>query len=121
MMTECFDCLFEVTKIVLILLHGNAQVESGFSINKDIVVENLHEYSIVAQHQVYDGIVHAGGVRNVEITKPVVKDVNMTHSHHKDDLKTNKQKDQRKKKRKHRNDYLPKSSRIWKQKRQDLA
>ena len=73
MMTECFDCLFEVTKIVLILLHGNAQVESGFSINKVIVVENLHESSIVAQHQVYNGIVHAGGVRNVEITKSMVK------------------------------------------------
>ena len=48
-------------------------MESGFSISKDIVVENLHESCIVAQHQVYDGIVHAGGVRNVEIAKSMVK------------------------------------------------
>ena len=59
MMTRRFDCLFEVTKIVLILSHGNTQVESGFSINNNILVENLHESSIVAQRQVYDGIVHA--------------------------------------------------------------
>ena len=28
------------------MLHGNAQVESGFSIDKNILVENLHESSI---------------------------------------------------------------------------
>ena len=42
MMTKRFDCLFEVTKIVLILSHGNTQVESDFSINNNILVENLH-------------------------------------------------------------------------------
>ena len=104
MMTEHFDCLFEVTKIVLLLLYGNAQVESVFSINNDILVENLYESSIFVQRQVYDGIVHAGGVRNIEITKSMVKNVNMTHSHYKDYLKTNKKIDQRKKKRNHRND-----------------
>ena len=92
MMTEHFDCLFEVTKIVLLLLYGNAQVESVFSINNDILVENLYESSIFVQRQVYDGIVHAGGVRNIEITKSMVKNVNMTHSHYKDYLKTNKKK-----------------------------
>ena len=45
MMTESFDCLFEVTKIVLILLDGNAQVE----INKDILAENLPESYVVVQ------------------------------------------------------------------------
>ena len=69
MMTESFDCLFEVTNIVLIFSHENAQVESGFSTNNNILVENLHESSIVVQRQVYDEIVHAGGVRNVEIYK----------------------------------------------------
>ena len=57
MMTKCFDCLFEVTKIVLILSHGNTQVKCGFSISNNIHVENLHESYIVVQHQVYDGIV----------------------------------------------------------------
>ena len=90
-MTERFDCQFEVTKIVLILPHGNAQVESGFSTNNDILVENLHESSVVAQRQVYDGIVHAGGVRNVEVTWSMVKNVNMSHFRYKDDLKRKKE------------------------------
>ena len=91
MMTERFDCLFEVTKTVLILSYGNAQVKSGFSINNDILVENLHERSIVAQRQACDRIVHAGGVGNVEITKLMVKNVNMSHSRDKDDLKRKKE------------------------------
>ena len=92
MMTEHFDCLFEVTKIVLILSYGNVQVKSGFSINNHILVENLHKSSIVVQCQIYNGIVHVGGVRNVEITNSVVKIVNMSHSCYKDDLKIKKRK-----------------------------
>ena len=79
-MTERFDCLFEVTKIVLILSDGNAQVESGFSIKNNILVESLHENSIVAQRQVYNRSVYAGVVRNVEITNSMVKNVNVSFS-----------------------------------------
>ena len=43
-----------VIKIVLIFSHGQASVESGFSINSSIIVENLHEESLVAQRLVYD-------------------------------------------------------------------
>ena len=70
-------------------------MESVFSINNDILVENLHESSTVAQHQVYDGIVRAGGVRNVEITKSMVKNMNVSHSCYKDDL--NRKKEERSK------------------------
>ena len=38
----------EVLKIVKILSHLNAQVESGFSVNSDLVVENLPKESLVA-------------------------------------------------------------------------
>ena len=79
-MTERFDCLFEVTKIVLILSDGNAQVESGFLIKNNILVESLHENSIVAQRQVYNRSVYAGVVRNVEITNSMVKNVNVSFS-----------------------------------------
>ena len=129
MITEHFDCLFEVTRIVLILSHTNTQVENGFSINNDILVENLYESSIVAQHQVYDGIVHTGGVRNVETTKSMVKNVNMSHSRYKADLKRKKEarsKEKKKRKVKGRRESTEtvscqKKSRIWKQKMQDLA
>ena len=47
-------------------------MESGFSFNNDIRVEKLHEISVVGQRQVYDGIGHAGGVRNVEIAESMI-------------------------------------------------
>lgn len=34
---------FKVVKIALIQSHRNASVESGFSINSDILLENLHK------------------------------------------------------------------------------
>ena len=40
---EDLAVLYEVIQMVLILSHGNAQVESGFSINDDILSENLQE------------------------------------------------------------------------------
>ena len=37
-------------------------MESGFSINNEILVENLHEESVVAQRQVCDAVHDAGGI-----------------------------------------------------------
>ena len=48
-----FKELFNDVKLC-ILSNGNTTVESGFSINSDVLVENLLEKSVVAQRQVYD-------------------------------------------------------------------
>ena len=72
---EDLAVLYEVIQMVLILSHGNAQVESGFSINGDILSENLQEESVVAQRQVYGGIHNQGGVLNVDITKEMMRSV----------------------------------------------
>ena len=47
------------------LSRSQASVERGFSVNKEIEVENLHEHSLVAQQAV-------GGVLNVPITKKLL-------------------------------------------------
>ena len=52
--------LREVVKIVLLLSHGNASVEAGVSINKDMS-ENTSEEALVAHQIVYDGVVNSGG------------------------------------------------------------
>lgn len=54
--------LWKVVKMVLILSHGNAAVESaaGFSVNKELLVENMEEVTIVAQRIVFDAIRVAG-------------------------------------------------------------
>ena len=84
---EDLAVLYEVIQMVLILSHGNAQVESGFSINGDILSENLQEESVVAQRQVYDGIHNQGGVLNVDITKEMMRSVRVSHSRYTEALK----------------------------------
>ena len=68
-----FNQLWTVVRLVLILSHGNATVESGFSINADILVENLHEESLVAYRHCYDAIHYAGGVMKVNIDKGMLQ------------------------------------------------
>ena len=54
--------------------HGQASVESGFSVNQSMLVENLQEESLIAQRQVYDGQQSLGGLKSlnngsIDITK----------------------------------------------------
>ena len=60
--------LFDIVKILLVLSHGQASVERGFSVKKEIEVGNLHEHSLVAQLIICD-LKAVGGVLSVPITK----------------------------------------------------
>ncbi|KAJ8876963.1 hypothetical protein PR048_021415 [Dryococelus australis] len=64
--------LLNFVKKVLILSHGNASVERGFSVNKELVVENQAQKSLVAQRQVYDGVVASGGVHDFKVCKMMI-------------------------------------------------
>lgn len=44
------------------LSHGQASVERGFSVNKEIEVENLPEHSLVAQRTICDYVEVVSGV-----------------------------------------------------------
>ena len=69
--------LEQMVKIVLILSHGNARVESGFSINEQVLETNMKENSLVAQRIVYGGVKKEGGVLQVNISKQMITDVKM--------------------------------------------
>ena len=97
---EDLAVLYEVIQMVLILSHENAQVESGFSINGDILSENLQEESVVAQRQVYDRIHNQGGVLNVYITKEMMRSVRVSHSRYIEALKEKRLKYSKEEKRK---------------------
>ena len=45
---EEFKEIWSVFQIVFILFHWNARVESGFSVNADMLVENLKRESLIA-------------------------------------------------------------------------
>ncbi|MGH0127188.1 UNVERIFIED_CONTAM: hypothetical protein FKN15_044017 [Acipenser sinensis] len=56
-------------KIVLILSHGQATVECEFSVNKEVMVENLVEQFLIAQHIINDHFHSVGGVLNISYSK----------------------------------------------------
>lgn len=72
--------LWNVLKILLILSHGQASVERGFSINKNIEVENLSENSYIAQRVVCDHVKNSGGIHSVSITKELRISATSAHS-----------------------------------------
>lgn len=56
-------------KKILIRSHKNVFVERGFSINKEIKVENQANRSIITQRQIYNAVQAAGDLNRVEISK----------------------------------------------------
>ena len=68
----CHDDLgkmWSVIKNLLILSHGQTTVEKGFSINRQIVVENMKEASFIAQRSNHD---HIGGIDNLVVMKELL-------------------------------------------------
>ena len=65
--------LWKVVKMVLILSHGNTAVKSGFSVNKELLVKNVEEDTIVAQRIVFDAIRVVGmDVMKIDISKKMI-------------------------------------------------
>ena len=62
----------KVIKKLLLLSHGQASVERGFSINRQIEVENLHEESLVAQRIICDHLQAVGGILKVNISNELL-------------------------------------------------
>ena len=83
---EDADSLFEVVKIVLILSHGNAHVERGFSVNKECIIDNLKEETLIAYRTVYDAINMHDGVENVPIPKKLIHYARNAHDKYKESM-----------------------------------
>ena len=63
------------------MLHGQNQVERGFSINKEIVIENLHSSSFSAQCIVYDYLkASKKNMHGIEITNKMLTSCKSAHS-----------------------------------------
>ena len=72
MNTEPYQKLFKLVQLLLVLSHGQASVQRGFSVNKELEIENLADQSLVAQRLVCDYINAVGGILNVPITQPLL-------------------------------------------------
>ena len=72
---------WKVVKLVLTLSHGQAAVERGFSVNKEVLVENMQELSLVSQRQVGDYLHHVGKpISEVPMPNDLLKSCKLAHS-----------------------------------------
>ena len=53
---ENYKDLFSVVCLVMVLSHGQASVERGFSVNEDFLTPCLKEETLAALRQVYDTV-----------------------------------------------------------------
>jgi len=60
---------WSVCELALLLSHEQSSVERGFSVNKELVVENQSEQTLSARRIIKDHIIHVNGVTNVGSSK----------------------------------------------------
>ncbi|XP_063731290.1 uncharacterized protein LOC134858964 isoform X2 [Eleginops maclovinus] len=72
---KAYPDLWAFCKTLLLLSHGQASVERGFSVNKEIETENMQEETLVAHRLVYDYVAIHGGVTKVPLTPDLMKSV----------------------------------------------
>ena len=63
---------WSVCELALLLSQGQASVERGFLVSKELVIENQSEQTLAARRIIKDHIIHVNGVTNVEITRNMV-------------------------------------------------
>ena len=59
-------------KDLLLLSHGQASVERGFSVNRQMEVENQHEESVIAQQLICNHVQSAGSILKAELSKQLL-------------------------------------------------
>ena len=71
-MASKYPKAWTVVEFALLISHGQASVERGFSINKEMIVENQEVTSLMARRLIKDHVMCVNGVTNVAITREMV-------------------------------------------------
>lgn len=98
-----YRSLWKIFKILLLLSHGQASVERGFSQNKEIMVDNMSEHCLKSQRIIVDNIKHVGGIQNIQMDKPMliaVSGARQRYYAYLDEKKKDKEREEKSKKRK---------------------
>jgi hypothetical protein len=64
--------VWEVVKVLLLLSHGQAAVERGFSVNKNVSVHSLTEQHLIDLRVIKDHLNSIGGLKEVQVTKEML-------------------------------------------------
>ena len=89
--------------MLLVLSHGQASVERGFSVNKEVEVENLMKQSVVAQRGVCEAVKSAGGVSEIKLVNELMTSCSLArqrYTAHLEKAKELKKSEEQKQKRK---------------------
>ncbi|XP_034146780.1 uncharacterized protein LOC117594071 [Esox lucius] len=84
--------LWNFCKKLLLLSHGQAEVERGFSINKEVETCNMSEETVVVQRLICDQVNVCGGVTRVPLTKELISYCSSARSRYRAHLEEEKKK-----------------------------
>lgn len=63
------------------------QLLSGFSINKEMLIENMQEKSVIALRCCYDAVSNSGGLFKIDVTKQMILAARNAHNYYHEELK----------------------------------
>ena len=84
--------IWEIVQLVLLLSHGQASIERGFSLNKQASDVNMEKDTLVARRIIKDHVIAIGGVEKLTITKELLKSCRAASSRYKTNLEEKKAK-----------------------------
>jgi len=65
---DSYSKIWKVIKMLLVVSHGQASVERGFSINKQSEESHLQTETFVAKRIICDHVSYVGGINDVDVT-----------------------------------------------------
>ena len=84
---EYYKRIEKVIKMILCLNHGQAAVERGFSVNKNLLQVNMTEASIVPQRMIYDHMISKDlQPQTLSMTKGLLQSVRTARSRYDENL-----------------------------------
>ena len=70
-----------IVKIVFSLYHGQVDVERGFSVNKELLVENLQQISLISRRLICDYVSDfSKPISGIPLTNEMLKSCRLAHS-----------------------------------------
>ena len=92
---KTYTKLWKVMKLVFVLSHGQADIERGFSVNKDILSCNMGEDTVTAYRFIFDGVQALGcNIHDIVVTKKMLESCRMARNRYK--IFLDQQKEQKK-------------------------
>ncbi|XP_067266323.1 uncharacterized protein [Chanodichthys erythropterus] len=106
---QSYPELWTFCQSLLLLSHGQAEVERGFSTNKEVETCNMAEDTVITQRLICDHVKVCGGVAEVPLTKELISYCASARSRYREHLeeeRRKKKKEEQSKKRKNIEDDL---------------